>query len=69
MAVRITREDFGKDVIVVSPHFRQTRVARELVEAATKAFRINPALLAGCLLPDRLQDAKGRTIFKPSDWS
>lgn len=69
MAVRITREDFSKDVIVVSPHFRQTQVARDLVVAATKAFRINPALLAGCLLPDEMQDANGRTIFKPHRWS
>ena len=69
MAVRITRADFGKNVIVVSPHFRQTRVARELVQTATKAFRINPALLAGCLLPDEIRDAKGRRIFKPEQWS
>lgn len=69
MAVKIAVEDFGRAVFVVSPHFRQKRVARELVEIATKAFRINPVLLAGCLLPDQMQDANGRTISKPNEWS
>ncbi len=68
MAIQITRDDFGKDVFVVSPHFRQNRVARELVQVATKAFRINPALLAACLLPETMLDAKGRTITRPREW-
>jgi hypothetical protein len=69
MAIKITCSYFGKDVIVVSPHFRRHRVTRELTQVATNAFKTNPALLANCLLPDQIEDSKGRLIFKPRAWN
>lgn len=67
-AVRIVRDDFSLEVYVASPHFRQKSVTRSLKDASTRAFKINPSLLASCLLPDPSSDEQGKLIFKPKDW-
>jgi hypothetical protein len=43
------------------------RESVELKKAATKAIRLDPAILATCQLPPIIKDAAG-TIHKPTSW-
>jgi len=65
MPIKLVRDHFGREVIVLSPD-RTTN--RQLANVATAAHVFDRQLLAKCQLPDELQDDEGRTIRKPVRW-
>jgi uncharacterized LabA/DUF88 family protein len=68
LPVRMVKEDFRKEVIVVNPVRKADRGARELRRASTRMIdRINNSVLARCQFPDQLTDAKG-TFSRPPSW-
>ena len=68
LPIRMVRDDFGKEVIIVNPVRSASRGAKELARASTGMIhRVNTSLLARCQFPSRLTDAKG-TFSKPPSW-
>lgn len=73
-AVNIAREDFGKEVVVVSPQINhrdrhgRRRVSYDLARAASRSLILDHNLLSGCRLPDPSPDADGNLIACPSEW-
>lgn len=77
-AIRIARTESGKDVWVVSPHFRNRAVVsgnphsrqRTLVDAASGTVVLDVNLLATCQFSDQITDATGKTIARrPREWN
>jgi uncharacterized LabA/DUF88 family protein len=74
-AVRIAREDFGKEVVVVSPQVNhrdrrgRRRVSYDLARAASRSLVLDHNLLSNCRLPDPYPDADGNLIHCPAEWS
>ncbi|MDQ3167041.1 MAG: NYN domain-containing protein [Chloroflexota bacterium] len=63
--VRIVRERFGKDVIVVSPDHE---VSRGLDKVATASRKLNRELLVRCQLPNPVSAADGAAITRSYEW-
>ncbi len=63
--VRIVRERFGKDVIVVSPDHE---VSRGLDKFATASRKLNRELLVRCQLPNPVSAADGAAITRSYEW-
>jgi len=68
-AVSIVRQDFAKDVVIVSPQFRENDVVDRLRKVASRAVLMETSWLEGCCLPDEIVDAGGRRITKPVAWN
>lgn len=73
-AVKIARDDFGKEVVVVSPQVNhrdrvgRRRVSYDLRLAASRALVLDHNLLASCRLPDPSPDVDGNSISCPVEW-
>ena len=68
LPIRMVRDDFGKEVVVVCPLRRAAYGVRELDEASTRMIHsINASHLAASQFPDEVIDAKG-TFRKPRGW-
>lgn len=73
-AIRIAVQDFSKTVIVVSPHIngpsgKRARVTNKLQAAASKSYVLDHTLLGQCRMADPAQDATGRAVTCPSEWT
>ncbi|MGK5698353.1 hypothetical protein ACSNOJ_36705, partial [Streptomyces sp. URMC 128] len=71
---RIAIQDFGKQVLVVSPKIngyngKKARVTNQLKHVATRSFVLDHTLLAGCRLPDPTPDRDGRLVSCPKEWN
>ena len=68
LPIRMVRDDFGKEVVVVCPLRRAAYGVRELDEASTRMIHsINTSHLAASQFPDEVIDAKG-TFRRPRGW-
>lgn len=77
------RDDFNREVIVVSPHFngstgrtkkgytfvRPASVVNDLQHASTKSCVMDPKWLEECRLPDPSLDAAGKLVHCPKEWN
>jgi uncharacterized LabA/DUF88 family protein len=64
-ALRLTREDFQKSLIVFNPDSSRASV---LEAYASEVRQIRPRLLEKCLLPTSITATDGKTIHKPPSW-
>lgn len=68
LPVRMVRDDFKKEVVVINPQRGARRGVWEMQRAASRVVhRINASLLANCQFPDPLADSGG-TFSKPRGW-
>ena len=68
LPISIVRDKLKRPIGVVNPNIDPNEgMPRDLRDAATFHRRLYKSVLAKCLFPDNLQDAKG-TITKPSTW-
>ncbi len=65
--IRVVRWEFGKKVLVVQPCCNGRRGNRELMRVASKAVRVDAAILAASQFPATMPDAHG-TVHKPPAW-
>lgn len=63
--VRLVRERFGLDVIILSP---DVVANKELARVSTSSWVFDRGLLFKCQLPEEVHDAGGRVIRKPDRW-
>lgn len=63
--IRLVRERFGREVVVVSPG---TTLSGDLRKAVDHGQVLDKGLLAVCQLPNPVLDGDGREIFKPRRW-
>ena len=68
LPIRMVRDDFKKEVVVVNPQRGAREGVWEMRRASTRVVsRINGSLLAKCQFPDQLADGQG-AFSKPLSW-
>ncbi len=65
--IRLVRQKFKKNVLVLHPCRPGRKPSFELRKVATKSLLVDTSLLPTCQLPGTLTDAHG-TIHKPATW-
>lgn len=63
--IRLVRERFGREIVVVSP---DVTLSKTLRNAASAGWILDRGLLPACQLPSPLVDEEGRLIHRPQRW-